>query len=484
MPHGVFAVVCGNYKITEYSAVDVLPVFIDTSTSLSSSMTSSLCPIGTLPNEILGHVMALATHDIPSGYPRISLSCFPLSFFPVCRQWRAVALSTPELWTSFCISYPPRLPSNLMRLLDIVVDWLSRSGTLGLSIKLVERENWEATWKIRDGNLDVINEDYPQDLDWHVVPDIVEQILDVLFAYADRWEQFEWRTGWGRRCALWKPDQPMPQVFFPRLKSLSLFVPGPVADEQYVLPLFSATAAPRLRSLETPYFPGRFEELNLSGISHLHLDASPCATGSFEEYTHKTLLAQLPLCTSLTHLTLTWNRLTQEHPLSNPTGLLYPPRTRLPRLEFLEINDLFGLRSVLPRFDLPNLVTLKLTRTWVEVQPLPVGSVVFHSVRTFECKLAYPSLLRAFSFPGLRTLRYEQVPRQAWRRNPDEAGNLTRAMEAAPALLAMLWNSVINGDGATCGVTEVDIKEVVLAKEHVVELLELCPKADSLLRLL
>ncbi|KAF8190057.1 hypothetical protein BJ912DRAFT_353283 [Pholiota molesta] len=58
----------------------------------------------------------------------------PLSLGAVCSAWRAIAWSTPQLWTSIslCLNYINRARC------DILCDWLGRSGELPLYIKIYE----------------------------------------------------------------------------------------------------------------------------------------------------------------------------------------------------------------------------------------------------------------------------------------------------------------------------------------------------------
>lgn len=70
-------------------------------------------PINTLPVELLSYIFVLGAHctsDAPlddiDPTPQFTAETVktPLAFASVSRYWRRVALSTPRLWTSLCIT--------------------------------------------------------------------------------------------------------------------------------------------------------------------------------------------------------------------------------------------------------------------------------------------------------------------------------------------------------------------------------------------
>ncbi|KAJ7154235.1 hypothetical protein C8R46DRAFT_447403 [Mycena filopes] len=80
-----------------------------------------------LPPEILAEIF-LQCLPKWSWAPR-TLSC-------VCRQFRDVALSTPRLWTSMCVDLEDEDEEGAY--VDFCRTWLSRTGSLPISLDLVD----------------------------------------------------------------------------------------------------------------------------------------------------------------------------------------------------------------------------------------------------------------------------------------------------------------------------------------------------------
>lgn len=80
-----------------------------------SSRTSSVSAFSPLRMSILSHSES------------VKPNCAPLALASVCRYWRAVALSTRELWVS--VSFPICSPGSI----SLSQAWLARSGNLLLS---------------------------------------------------------------------------------------------------------------------------------------------------------------------------------------------------------------------------------------------------------------------------------------------------------------------------------------------------------------
>ncbi|KAJ7745761.1 hypothetical protein B0H16DRAFT_1462759 [Mycena metata] len=92
-------------------------------------------PILTLPVDVTTEIF-LRCLPPPPKTPRVSDA--PLLLVRICRQWRDIAISTPELWASlaFTVSEPN---TELLAARDHLIErWLARSGQYPLSIRVLE----------------------------------------------------------------------------------------------------------------------------------------------------------------------------------------------------------------------------------------------------------------------------------------------------------------------------------------------------------
>ncbi|KAF9530006.1 hypothetical protein CPB83DRAFT_851425 [Crepidotus variabilis] len=109
-------------------------------TKINATMNEIHDPLYRLPREIVSRIFE-------SGY---ALDTFPdeeetpFILGAVCRFWRAVAWSTPRLWTSpsFCIN-PPYLENALPSRLVLLDEYIERSRSLPLSIHVYADEEYE-----------------------------------------------------------------------------------------------------------------------------------------------------------------------------------------------------------------------------------------------------------------------------------------------------------------------------------------------------
>jgi hypothetical protein len=96
-----------------------------------------LAPVRRVPPEIMSEIFVRYAHDAYDTEPPRNHNSLVLA--TVCRSWRAVALSTPELWSRLeirCGTYWP--PSEM----EMVEEWLTRSGAHPLSLKLRTMTTW------------------------------------------------------------------------------------------------------------------------------------------------------------------------------------------------------------------------------------------------------------------------------------------------------------------------------------------------------
>ncbi|KAF9462685.1 hypothetical protein BDZ94DRAFT_1260505 [Collybia nuda] len=98
-----------------------------------------LSPIRRIPQEVLQEIFLRC---LPTNHNSV-MSCreAPLLLGRVCSLWRSLSMTMPALWSSIYISVPQPTTAawegvNIAVLTQAVTEWLSRSGTLPLSITL------------------------------------------------------------------------------------------------------------------------------------------------------------------------------------------------------------------------------------------------------------------------------------------------------------------------------------------------------------
>ncbi|KAJ7897738.1 hypothetical protein B0H13DRAFT_2337798 [Mycena leptocephala] len=85
-------------------------------------------PVLGIPPEILSEIFL---HCVELTYRRS-----PLRLASICNAWRAVALSTPALWTSFHASHINAGPSTVDNMFRSLQCWLPRAGSLPLDLNI------------------------------------------------------------------------------------------------------------------------------------------------------------------------------------------------------------------------------------------------------------------------------------------------------------------------------------------------------------
>ncbi|KAF5356567.1 hypothetical protein D9758_008211 [Tetrapyrgos nigripes] len=133
-----------------------------------------------LPAEVLSKVFVFC---LPDGRnPTRSLNEVPLLLGRICRFWREVSLSTPELWTAIHVVIPVNVNIDAKRLCSVidartrgVQAWLRRSGTLPLSISVYSEK------------AKLLRRDYEQK--W--ISSRVARLLDCVVEVSSRWKDIE-----------------------------------------------------------------------------------------------------------------------------------------------------------------------------------------------------------------------------------------------------------------------------------------------------
>ncbi|KAH7912185.1 hypothetical protein BJ138DRAFT_1148952 [Hygrophoropsis aurantiaca] len=89
-------------------------------------------PVHRVPHEILGEIFTQCLPTIP--YPTPMSQSSPMVLTNICRRWRAVAVSTPRLWSSITISVDKALRPSARALYKA---WLSRAKYVSLSLRII-----------------------------------------------------------------------------------------------------------------------------------------------------------------------------------------------------------------------------------------------------------------------------------------------------------------------------------------------------------
>ncbi|KAJ7620661.1 hypothetical protein B0H17DRAFT_859233, partial [Mycena rosella] len=90
---------------------------------LRAKLDTIVYPVLTLPPEITSHIFL---QSMPKDAKPSPLAA-PLVFTQICRQWRAIAFTTPNIWQSISLERN----NSCSQLLDM---WLKHSGSLALTL--------------------------------------------------------------------------------------------------------------------------------------------------------------------------------------------------------------------------------------------------------------------------------------------------------------------------------------------------------------
>jgi len=148
-----------------------------------------LSPACRLPPDVLHEIFF---HCLPTHHnPAMKISEPPLLLTRICSSWRAIALSSPRIWSKIHIPLPgdpdvsegfnetitvetrlndrrQRFASVMESRCDAVRSWLSRSGTCPLSLSVAY---WGGDSSIHDSKGD----------------ELIQEMFDILLSFADRW---------------------------------------------------------------------------------------------------------------------------------------------------------------------------------------------------------------------------------------------------------------------------------------------------------
>ena len=152
-----------------------------------------------LPPEIASHILCLSLPTLNNGEDGPNTihgqwSIFrkewaaPLKLGSVCRKWRQLAWSTPNLWTTVYIRIKPSMtPSTAESLPGLLREWLGRSGTLPLTIYFFSFHEF-TDFVVEDGLSDSLS-----DIDftgtWTDTLDVAASlVIGILDFHSARWQ--------------------------------------------------------------------------------------------------------------------------------------------------------------------------------------------------------------------------------------------------------------------------------------------------------
>ncbi|KAJ7601142.1 hypothetical protein C8J56DRAFT_880671 [Mycena floridula] len=100
-----------------------------------ASYKAFLAPIRRLPGDMLRDIFVSC---LPMNKAAdIAITDAPLLLGRVCRSWRELAMSTPQLWASIHVRFAENLDSTtVQRLCDEAQTWIARSGICPLTVKV------------------------------------------------------------------------------------------------------------------------------------------------------------------------------------------------------------------------------------------------------------------------------------------------------------------------------------------------------------
>ncbi|KAK7035836.1 F-box domain-containing protein [Favolaschia claudopus] len=158
-------------------------------------------PVLTLPNEIVSEILIHCLPPYPECPPLVGPSS-PIPLTHICRKWRQIALTTPQLWRAVLL-HTQDLPSDLSGI------WLSRSGSCPISIDI-------------------------QDYTYSTQASRGEELLEAVLPYCARWEYVD--------LGIDNVDEPVVEGAMPLLRHLSALTGTMHGNLDF-------SQAPRLRSV-------------------------------------------------------------------------------------------------------------------------------------------------------------------------------------------------------------------------------------------
>ena len=139
---------------------------------LSTKMNANHDPfILKLPPEVASHIFILFKGDSQKSQGRRANLSVIFLLGAVCKGWRQLARSTPQLWSTLAFFLPNPEKSVIMDTLPpLIVDWLERSGGLPLTLDICFRRPYASgSIPLAEGLVSIINALNQHSRRWHDV---------------------------------------------------------------------------------------------------------------------------------------------------------------------------------------------------------------------------------------------------------------------------------------------------------------------------
>ena len=218
-------------------------------------------PFTQLPEELIIYIFLLACSE--GGRPLT-----PLRIGSICHNWRTIAWSAPELWSSVAVCLEVQQEAMEIQS-DLLESWLRRAKKRPLSIVVTYRDEDIAEWP---------------------PPTADAKALHLVVAYSEQWRSIDLSIP-----EEWLECLDKLQGKFPLLERLT--IEGAVRFNPEVF-----SVAPRLRSVAFKLFRYEWEELG-----KISLLWSQLTELSFKAEDIQTCLTVVERCSSLAHLALHQN---------------------------------------------------------------------------------------------------------------------------------------------------------------------------------
>ncbi|KAJ7320718.1 hypothetical protein DFH08DRAFT_890078 [Mycena albidolilacea] len=289
-------------------------------------------PVLTLAPEIVSEIFLNFIPAYPDFPPTFGLHS-PLLLCAICRQWRAIAIATPELWRAIQISVSDGYTSyEAAAQLKLLKTWLSRSGSCPLSMDL---------------SLPDTIEEIPRTA-------IDEEIVRTAVLHSERWEYANLSIPLGHMGLLRVANA------MPLLRHLTFGFEDLIPSE----PIILFDRAPRLKHVVlTPGFEKSF--ITLPWGQFTHLDAPFLDLGECAEI--------LRDATNLVHCNFGICR------TNDPILVLIPTIPIQPHLRHLDLrysdehyypDPSFNLSGLFHNLTLPGLITLRVYEPGITLESL------------------------------------------------------------------------------------------------------------------